>query len=216
MADEAEPPIYYVLRHRGQRLGERIRVVFEGTREEAQRYFDRVTNPASRKPGALHYAWTGLCTDPYQWDRTLVGSDNGWPHGAEFGTVEWDGKVTAARKEREVRRDAHAARRSRRRVVVEPEAPAGAMTLKAFTAVYPAVREGVAYFTHGMLPGQAFPSAKGAVETAYGVYLAQPRARIATGLRIELPAAHAEHEAEAAAVDQSNGSGTAVAVLPLP
>jgi hypothetical protein len=166
--------LWFVLRHSG-REGAKWRVIFE-SRDEKE---------------ASDFFYGKLPRDPNKARCATVlthGGTNLWTHhvtkdglGPRHEGLGLDGTIKAAR-EREAR-EARRAKRGRKRISTprgpEEAVPAGLLAYTAFRRQHPATRVEAEHYTHPLVPGEAFPSAKGATTRAYSFYLAQVRVETA-------------------------------------
>lgn len=163
------PDLYFVLRHSG-RDGDPWRVLYETRAEaEARKVFSRKAYGGS----GYGLARTVLChggTDTWenQIDAHGLGARN--PGLGTKGTIE----AARAREKREAKAAARATRQRPRVRIETDEERAERAAYLAFRKAHPATRReenGDVDYIHDLLPGQAFPTAKGATTLAYAVYV---------------------------------------------
>ena len=197
------PELWMVLRHNG-RTGQPWRVVFQSrSKAEAEEFYRRKVFPKRKNPHAFTYAATELYQGGLTWDCKRSKSGDAPFDGKTPFAIEGELKAAHAREEREARR----AKRGRKRIAAPPqetnEVPAGVIAYEAFRRTHPATRVEKGYYTHPLVPGEAFTTAKAATKHAHAVHLATLRVVVAPavehGLRIAVGApveAGAEDAAE--------------------
>lgn len=226
------PTLWFVLRHSG-RSGERWRVVFQSrSKAEAETFYTRKAYPRHRSD--ITYAATELYEGGLTWDCKRVQCGGAPLDGSVPIHIDDELKTARARDEREERVAKRLAKRTPTAPTPPTDAEqAEAVDYAAFRKAYPATRcferytheqrathaashrlgrrqqeaVGEFYYTHEMLPGQAFPSAKGATTMAFAVYQARPKARIqVTPTRIAVGAGDEAQaaELEGVAVDEAS------------
>jgi len=210
------PSLHFVLRHSG-REGDGWRVVFESRDfAEAEDFYYRMLrkSPDPNKRVACTIMTSGGLGYFHR-----VHSDGISPAKVKLG-IEGTVNAALAREEREAMAAKKAARRAapkvrRRRAAPVWDVPEGVISYEEFRRRHPAEHHADhdSYYTHPMVPKEAFASANGATERAYSIFLAQTRieptaapqriaVESATPLRIAPIIEEIAAEYEAAAVAQ--------------